>query len=80
VLPAPCLGSIGRQMQVLLLAASGHSKTSIVGLTNTSDNAVAKLMRRAFIVISHNVLRRQEMIIFGNEATPAQTLASQITA
>jgi hypothetical protein len=72
--------TVGKQMQALFLAASGHSKTSIVVLTKLSKGTVAKLMRRALIAISHNVLRRQEMIIFGNTETSAQTLASQITA
>jgi hypothetical protein len=83
--PLPCIAqcsqiTVGKQMQALFLAASGHSKTSIVVLTKLSEGTVAKLMRRALIAISHNVLRRQEMIIFGNTETSAQTLASQITA
>jgi hypothetical protein len=69
VLPATCLGSLTTQIIVQFLAAKGYSKTSIVDITGLGETAVAKLSRR-----------RQETIIFGNPETPAQTLASQITA
>jgi hypothetical protein len=80
VLPATCLGSLTTQIIVQYLAAKGYSKTSIVDITGLGETAVAKLSRRALIAISLDVLRRQETIIFGNPETPAQTLASQITA